>query len=532
MIGIPEGSSAGIPGVFSLADLAALGKGGNLSAEWLKQAPAQGGLISGGGNTVLPQGLPKGYYQLPGQQGAYYYDPASGQVSKEFADWASGLKAEDRDPFTGVPKALMDSRDSGEVLRSGLGQDVATMGKIIAMGRGADGTYQDSQDRVLGDGQYQQFLLDKNNKQIRVSDIPALQAAADARTVKLAKLDASGFDALDAAGINQTPLAGAFDRLGKEMGKTGDELGATLGIDYGGDLSKMTGDFKGNYYKDPATGKQGMWIPATWAVGETNQQHYSTLRDALAANYEKSALGQAGLQDERAARGLDPATGISMAEKKRIYDTYSSITDAGQKAAYLSAQDPGNLIDSLRTERTSFRSGEDAQVMADSKEFNTTEQTHFFQGQYLPGEVNITSGARVTTDSATGRSIFTGNSPISLSYNAPRDTSGSFAARFGGAMTGAALGFTTGGTLGAILGAYSGAGGWMPDSRNISMTNAKGFGTWKAQAAHLPEPREVGSAIAFATIFGTGVAARSSTAKTGAAAAGAKKYSALMGRAT
>src|SRR4051812_22792737 len=79
-------------GVFSLEDLRALGQTGDAKTDWAAGAPAQSGLIAGGGRAAIPPGTPAGYYQIPGQDGAQYYDPASGQVSQELADYLSTAK--------------------------------------------------------------------------------------------------------------------------------------------------------------------------------------------------------------------------------------------------------------------------------------------------------------------------------------------------------------------------------------------------------------------------------------------------------
>lgn len=456
--------AGGASGVFTLDQLHALGQTGDMKTDWLAGGkPDPNSFIGGGGRATIDQtlNLPAGYYRIPGVDGAEYYDPHSGRVSQQFADWANSGKIE-RNDLTGVPTALMDPRDGGEVFRSRADQQpeyIKTLNDIFALGKGADGTYQDAQDRVLGLGRYQQFLTDKNGKQMRVSD-------------------AVGSPAVDPATAPYTdrskPTAGAFDRLSTLTGKTPAEMDAMMGV---GGASKTTG-----YYAD----------------------YWQQMRDTLASNYETNALGYKGLQDERAARGLDINTGTSDAEKKRIYDTVSRITDPAQRAAYISAQDPGNLTDALRAERYALRAGERDQISTyeaahPTIEYNATGK----YGQPAGAQVKVTSGSVTFTDTATGRENFIGNVPKTAELVKPKyDRVGDAAHRIGGGVMGFMVGLATGNLPGAFMGAYIGAGG--PTTKG-SLNRPGDFMKAKTNQAHLMNLQEVGTALAFARFWHFGV---------------------------
>ena len=475
--------AGGSAGVFSLAQLKALGQTGDSATDWMAGAKKDP-LLAGGGRAVVDPklNLPAGYYQIPGASGAYHYDPRSGQVSQEFADWANSGKIE-RNDLTGLPKALMDQRDGGDVFRAGADQDpntLRTLDDIFKIGKGADGTYQDAQDRVLGLGRYQQFLADKDGKQMRVSDVagsplvdPATAPYADASAPK-----------------------GGFDRLMKLTGGTRADVNKMIGG--GVDTTVPFGEKTRVILRNEFT-----IAPTQYQEGTADTQ--SSLEDSLAANYTKRATMWKSLQEQRAARGLDVSTGTSDAEKKRIYDTVSRIGDPTQRSAYLKAQDRGNLTSGLRDEQYALRAGERDQIANYEKsrpeiryDYNETNKYGDTKGKGI--QVKITSGSQVVTDPATGREVFVGSVPKSLELVKSRVKDIDRAAA---ATQGAAVGFMTGGIPGAFLGAASGMG-LGPNVKNISFKDMKGLGQWDMRDPHMMSFREVGSAFAFAAITGTG----------------------------
>lgn len=471
--------AGGAGGVFTLDQLKALGQTGDMATDWMAGAKKDP-LLAGGGRAIVNPDLklPAGYYQIPGAAGAYYYNPSSGQVSQEFADWANSGKIE-RDPITNLPKALMDQRDGGEAFRASDSQNPATLEtlrKIFEYGK-VNGSYQEAQDKVLGLGQYQQFMTSKDGKQLRVSDALG-QAPVDPAT----------------APFTQTPTpTGGFDRLMKLTGKTRDEV------------SKMLGG--------SVTANESAIAASPYYEGTSDTR--SSLEDALASNYEKRATMWKGLQDQRAARGVDINTGTSEAEKKRIYDTVSRISDPAQRAAYLSAQDPGNLTTELRAERYALRAGERDQIAAYEKahpevryDFNETNKYGDTKGRGI--QVKITSGSQVMTDPATGREIFVGSVPkkIELVKARVKNIDRAAAAAQGVAVGGMSAMLTGGSSLfiggSALLGGMSGMG-FGPNVKNISMKRRgtlTGFGQWDVRDPHMMNMREVGTAFAFAALFG------------------------------
>ncbi len=463
--------AGGASGVFTLDQLKKLGQTGDMATDWMAGGkPAPGSLVAGGGRSMIDPALklPAGYYRLPGAAGAYYYNPSSGQVSPEFADWANSGKIE-RDDLTGMPKALMDQRDSGDVFRAGNDQDPATLEtlrKIFEYGK-VDGSYQEAQDRVLGLGRFQQFLTDKNGKQMRVGDVPGTPLTDPAT-----------------APFTQAPSsAGGFDRLMKLSGRTRDEVSTMLGGAVNANGAPIA---PGQYY-------------------EGTNDTASTMEDALAANYEKRATMWKGLQEMRSMRGLNPNTGTSDAEKKRIYETYNRITDPAQRAAYLTAQDPGNLTDALRAARYELRSGERDQIASYEAahpqiEYNATGK--FGQPQGM--QVKLTSGSATFSDPATGRESFFGSVPKKIEMMKPKYGNTALdqtAKRLGGGIMGGLVGFATGGIPGAFLGAYTGAGG--PTTKG-SFNRLGDFGKMKGNEAHFMDLKEIGTAVAFARITGSG----------------------------
>lgn len=479
------------PGVFTLNQLHALGQTGDTKTDWMAGASQNkdpNGLVSGGGRAALDQSqsLPAGYYQLPGMPAgeAYYYDPHSGQVSKEFSDWASGNIARDS---TGKPQALMSASDSGDVFRSSNGQSPATfdtLGKIIAGGRGADGTYQDSQDRTLGIGAYQQFVTGKDGKQIRIQDTPNYQAllASGAMGTPIAtgagptvppSTATGGFTDL---GGNQS---GAFDRLLKASGQTKDQLDTTLGLK------------NGKQYAD----------------------YWTRMENTLAANYETNVSKASGLREMRAAKGLDINTGTSAAETARISGVYASIQDPSQRAAYLRYQDPGNLTPELRKQNYDLRAPDRAIVA----QYENDHPQHIYDSASHYGGpsglgVDVTIGSRTIIDPATGREIVVGNVPIDIkAQEKPKLTDFEQGiARTGGAIYGSFKGLGEAVMTGnpelapyfVAVGAYKGAGGPLPNAHNISWTNAKGWGQWEPGEPERPDLKslaiDLGTALAFA----------------------------------
>ena len=463
--------ASGAPGVFTLDQLKALGQTGDMATDWMAGAKKnKDSLIAGGGRSIINPDLklPAGYYQIPGSAGAYYYNPSSGQVSQEFADWANSGKIE-RDPITNLPKALMDRRDSGEVFRAGADQDPVTLEnlrKIFEYGK-TGGSYQDAQDRVLGLGRYQQFLTDKNGKQIRVSDALG-QAPIDPAT----------------APYTQAPKSeGGFDRLMKLTGKTRDEVSSMIG----GPVTANEAPISGNEYF------------------EGTQDTKASMENALAANYEKRASMWKGLQEMRAARGMNVDTGTSDAEKKRIYETYQRISDQAQKDAYLSAQDPGNLTDDLRAKRYGLRAGERKQI----SEYETAHPTIEYNatgkfGQPRGMQIKLTSGSATFADPVTGREAFVGTVPKKVEMMKSKYGTSDIdiaAKRIGGGVMGAMVGFATGGIPGAFLGAYGGAGGPLSKGSFKRPGDALKF---KSSQPHMMDLKEIGTAVAFASFFGQG----------------------------
>lgn len=453
--------AGGGQGVFSLDDLTAMGSPG-------RKAKPTDSVIGGGGQSKIDPALnlPAGYYRIPGVDGAEYYDPHSGQVSQAFADWANAPGGIKRHDLTGMPLALMDQRDSGEVSRDSAAQipgQVKNLNDIFALGKGPDGTYQDAQDRVLGTGKYQQFLLDKNGKQMRVQDVAGTPYIDPATAPYIDRTKSSG---------------GAFDRLSKLTGKTPEAMDALLGV---GGAKKTTGAYA---------------------------DYWTNMRDSLASNFETNTLGAKGLQEQRAARGLDINTGTSEAERKRIFDTVSRISDPAQRAAYLKYQDPGNLTEGLRAERYDLRAGERDQIAGYEKEHPTVEYNATGKyGQPAGAQLKITSGSAVFSDTATGRENFVGSVPKAVELVKPRVTSLDRAAA---ATQGAAIGFISAalGNFGGVATAISMAAtaasgaGFGPNVKNISTGNLRGLQQWDVRDPHMMNMREFGTALATAAMIG------------------------------
>jgi len=270
------------------------------------------------------------------------------------------------------------------------------------------------------------------------------------------------------------------------------------------------------------------------------------MRDSLAFNFMQNAEKLQGLQANRAAKGLDPETGISQAEKKRIYDAYQSIADPKQRESFISQQDPGNLIPELREARYAARSGE-RELLAQNPQI-IEYHTESDYSKKLEGKSKWVFESRAFEDPATGRERFVGKVFVSAEMLKPAKKKPVFdiMERFIKGSIGAGLVLSTGGGMaGAALGAYQGAGGWMPQIKGpagmmlgtaigyamgsglgsgargaFALTSGlaagggisgmkkgrwddfEGYGTWKAGLPTLPSGESVGIAIGFARFFG------------------------------
>lgn len=484
-----SGRRVSTPGVFTLDQLARMGQTGDMAADWLDDPlarPDPDSLIAGGGRAVVPTGIPAGYYRLPGMQEATYYDPHWGKVSPDFAKWATTPGGIERGPITDVPLAFMGgAQDSGDVFRSGYSQQVSTiktLEDIFRLGRDRAGTYQDAQDRVLGIGRYQQFVRGMGHaggegKQIRMEDV-------------------AGFKPIDPATAPYTDLsalkAGAFDRLMSLTGKTRPDLEKELGMGAKGADYELTNP----YVNEGKTFKYA--------------DYWRDMADALAANYETRARGQEGLREVREARGLDPETGISVEEKKRISDVYGRVSDPKQKEAFIKYQDPGNLTPELRAQRYEARAGEralitDWEASHPNVEYNYTGKF----GQPPDTGAKLTRTSQIMTDKVTGRETFVANVPSKLEgINQNRGDFDRAARTFGGAVYGGMVGFATGGIPGAFLGAYMGGGGPLPNFRKTGFKDMSGLKSWRSYGPRMMSPQEVGTSLAFARTFRTGAYAR------------------------
>ena len=427
-------------GVFTLDQLIALGKTGNTQQDWINQGQqASGSLIAGGGNAVITaKGLQAGYYQIPGQQGAEYYDPSTGQASAAFVKWANSLTPSDYNYDTGQPNGFIPT-EGGPQETFGQRYDQSAAGisafnSIIAGGKGPDGTYQASMDKQLGIGANQQFMLGANGQQIRVGATPPSRTTTGTVPGRAIGHPGGGVAAGPMPGmyVDMSPdTSGALARLGAETGLTGAALDKLIG------------------FSDPKNGS------AEW------QARALALENAMAANYEQNALGQQGLEQERIARGEDPLTGISAAETKSIYDTYNRIQNPAEQAAYIREQDPGNLTAGLRIKRQQARQGEKNWMAKNMIAPTVTWESAKQYDNGAGGGIKTTYGDVTQTDKITGRSIMFGNVAVKQEYVAAQGR-GSFDAamnRLGGGLFGALKGFlTTGGPIGAIIGAAQGSG--------------------------------------------------------------------------
>ncbi len=452
----------GAAGVFSFDELTALGQTGDVQADWLRGGQAPGGLIAGGGRAALPPGaagLPAGWYQVPGVDGAQWYDPASGQASQEFVDWVGSGKME-RDPFTGVPGGYIAPEGGPEAQAAGrFDQSAAGIGAandIIAGGRGPDGTYQESQDRVLGTGKYQRTMLDRNGKPVIAGNM--WQASADAGDYK---------DVSSRAGSPW--LSEVYDRL-RQL-KSMDSWEESTLEESRGLLAKISAETRDD----------------VGALGRHNYEAYQELRA------------------QRMARGEDADTGVSAAEGRKIYETYGRIDDEAQKAAYIRAQDPGNLTTGLKAARKAARAGEQDWMQKNQMAPEVTYESAVGFGDKSGGGVKTTYGD-VMQEDVFGRETLFGHVPVKREYLAKQDNglkltigghdylsamdvrriNAGAQGLFAAVMTGGILGATVLGGVGTAFLAgtsgYLGAGGWLPNARNISFSNSRGWSQWKSGA--------------------------------------------------
>lgn len=414
-------------GVFSLDDLKSLGQTGNTQTDWMKQSGGDG-LISGGGNAVLTaKDLKAGYYQVPGLDGAYYFDPASGQAPKEFIDWANSLKPTDRDPISGDPKGFIPTEggpqsafqgradQSAEIIRNQ--ENIFAEVKVGA-------SYQDAQDKVLGLGKYQTSMWAVNGN------------------------DRAGMDA------GKNPQPSMFRDVSQGMDKT-PEGGFGVGSAYG-------------HWENVAGGR--VWV-STATEKDLSENEVATAENADALN-RHNAEAWYGLQQERIARGENPDTGISDAEKASIWETYNRIEDPAERAAYIQVQDPGNLVPELRQARESARNAPGG-MGAEYKKLKGEMPAAYEYWSPIRlggssqdmGQVKVTIGDVIMTDKMTGRETLYGNIPIAGEYLASKkDSTTGVMDRVGGGLAGAFVGFAasifTGNPfIGIAAGAYFGAGG-------------------------------------------------------------------------
>ena len=441
-------------GVFSLDQLTAMGRTGTLAQQWAAQAPTSG-LIAGGGNaTLTATNLKAGYYQIPGQQGAEYYDPASGQASSEFVAWANSLTPDQLDPFTGQPLHGFIAAQGGPEATNAANQPsagaLANFNAIIAGGKGADGTYQDSQDRVLGIGKYQQFVMGSNGQQVRIADAVG---AAPAPTYT--------------------------------------------------DVSTYAGKYK--LVAPPGGNGEGQWQDAN-GVPVDYSLVAADIQAAAAAKDTHNQDAWTGLQQERIARGEDPMTGISAAETRSIYDTYQRIQDPAEKAAYIQAQDPGNLTAGLRKARTAARQGQVDWMTKNQLAPNVTYEMSSAYGDTsgTGGQVKTTFGDVTQTDAATGRSIMFGNVATAIEYVAPGNL-GAFANamhRVGGALYGGIMGYigSLGSPMGAIMGAVVGSGA--AGGLNLKNPGKTHWGASEKAGSIQDVALSLGEAMAFSAVGG------------------------------
>lgn len=507
-------------GVFSLEDLMALGQTGDLKTDLKREGRGvyldnitalerfnEIDAANAKSRAAVPKNLASGYYATPGSEGAEYYDASNGNVSPELAKWLAANEVT-RDKFTdvgtvqgpytgtgaqgGYEGGYLDSGDTGDAFRASNGQqDAMAYKSIFDAAKAAGGTpeaIQDAQDRVLGIGKYQKFLTDAAGQRIGIdSAVGSAHIGGTGGEYRDLRGNIVG-SAMDPAAPGAT--AGAFDRLGKITGKTPEELQKDLGLGAKGPDYELNNP----YVNEGKTFKYA--------------DYWQNMADAAAANAETNSLKQQGLKEIRASRGLDTGTGISDTEKKRIYETYNQITDPAEKAAFLRYQDPGNLVPELRAGQFDTKAPErkiidEYEAAHPTIEYNTTGK----YGQPQGMQTKLTSGGASFSDAATGRDVFVSGVPKKIELmTARRSSVDKWARGIGGFTAGVTLGAISGGMLGAVVGGYVGAGGPVPNSKNISFSNAKGWGEWKSNGPKNGiELKELGTALAFAKLSGSGI---------------------------
>ena len=467
--------------------------------------PAPGSNIFGATGLTQLSGIAKslaaGYYQIPGQQGAQYFDPASGQApSQAFISWANGLTATDLGPNGQPTSGFIPVEGGVEAYNNAQPSDVATVTAITGL-MNSGMSAEDAQNKVLGIGPNQQFAVGADGQQVRVGAGAPTYAAPTPGGGGSYK-DVSTF-------ASNAPVGG-------------------LGV--GGSMG----------FWAPVAGGS-MWVSTATPTDIANNEADATAAEnALEANNSEAWTG---LQMERIAAGEDPNTGISAAETEQIFETYSRIQDPGEAAAFLAAQDPGNLTPGLRVARNNTPEMQSQNSwMAENKiaPITTWEGTAAYGGtedeggavSEYAGAVRTTFGDVTETDAATGRSIMFGNVVTDRVYVAPSNEgltinghnyiSNADGARVIGGIEGAVSGFFTGlaagggpvgGAFGAVMGAYEGAGGWLPNAKNISFTKAGGWSQWKAGAPVDFNPASFLETLAAASIIGWATGATSPEAK-------------------
>ena len=512
--------AAGTPGGQTLASLTTPASGSNIfGATGLTQ-------LSG-----IAKSLAAGYYQVPGQQGAEYFDPASGAApSQAFVSWANGLTATDLGPNGQPTSGFIPAEGGVEAFDSAQAAnqpaDVANVTAITAL-MNSGMSAEDAQNKVLGIGPNQQFVTGANGQQESMAQAAAPQTGGGERDVSpSADVDP---DMTVGAGGNM----GYWQSVATSKGSGGlfdDNLQAIAALGSAGiNLAAAGADSMFSAPPAPGAGSTGsIWVStATAADFATIEADAQANADNLEA---QNTAAYAGLQQENIiaaakAAGIDPGmvlkygvglggdlqsiadTGISAGQTQEIYDEYSRIQDPTEAAAFLSAQDPGNLTPGLREARNNTPQMQAQEnwmtknVMAPVKTFEGT--ANYGGTQQSGGAVSEVGGGVVTTfgdvtetDATTGRSIMFGNVATSRAYVAPVDTglqvsinghkymTSTQVDKVFSAVEGAFVGAMFGGASGALLGAYSGAGGPSPFSMSsfltggINLKTGKGLGQW------------------------------------------------------
>ena len=423
------GAKANTSGVFSLDQLQALGQTGDLATDWIKSA-APSGLIAGGGNAALTAtGLQAGFYQVPGQQGAEYYDPHSGQASAEFVAWANSATpdalASAFIPSEGAPQAANDANQMPAQAAANFNAEAALIN--------AGASNEDAQNATLGIGPNQQFVTGANGQQETMAQALAPQVGGGYRDIST---HTSMFKLVAPPG-------------GDGQSQWQDASGAAVP------------------YSEVAADTQ----TSLDDLNQHNQSEYAALQQqrviaaAKAAGFDPGSVLKygTGLGDSTTLKNIAD-TGISAAQTQEIYDTYARISDPAEQAAYLAAQDPGNLTLALRLAQnaTPQKASEKNWMMENALAPVTTITSASQYDGGAGGGIKTTYGDVTQTDAATGRSIMFGNVITSMSYVAPEGR-GSFdqaMQRLGGALYGGFIGFigSFGNPAGLVLGAASGAG--------------------------------------------------------------------------